>query len=118
MAIDNDFARFLISCRERGVNFSKTLTLGRLNYYLSVKETRNLLRWAGWDENGYSQLLDYDSTRYAETFLNALGADTVDSLDASGFEGATMVHDMNQPVPEPLKSRFDAVCDGGTIEHV
>jgi SAM-dependent methyltransferase len=39
-------------------------------------------------------------------------------MDASGFEGATIVHDLNLPVPEELKGRFDVVCDAGTIEHV
>jgi SAM-dependent methyltransferase len=40
------------------------------------------------------------------------------SLDASAFEGAEIVHDLNQPVGENLKQRFDVVYDGGTLEHV
>jgi hypothetical protein len=118
MAIDSNYARFLIACREDGVNFRNTLTLGRLNYYLSVKETRNVLRRTGLDEKRFPDLLNYDSSRYAETFLKALGAEKVESMDASGFEGATIVHDLNQPIPENLKGAFDVVCDGGTIEHV
>jgi SAM-dependent methyltransferase len=117
MAIDTQFARFLIACHRDGVNFQRTLTLGRLNYYLGVKETRKLLRWGGMDESRCGKLLDYDSSRYAETFLETLGAERVDSLDASGFESATVVHDLNLPVPESLKGSFDAVCDAGTIEH-
>ena len=39
-------------------------------------------------------------------------------MDASNFEGATIVHDLNLPVPDSLKGKFDVVCDGGTIEHV
>src|SRR5689334_7909791 len=118
MAIDSNFARFLIACQQDGVNFQNTLTLGRLNYYLSVKETRGVLRRTGMNEKLYPDLLNYESSRYAETFLKALGAEKVESMDASGFEGATVVHDLNKPIPEILKSRFDVVCGGGTIEHV
>ena len=39
-------------------------------------------------------------------------------MDASSFEGATVVHDLNLPITEALKGRFDVVCDAGTIEHV
>lgn len=118
MAIDSNFARFLIACQQGGVNFQKTLTLGRLNYYLSVKETRNVLRRFHLDESRFPDLLNYESSRYAETFFKALGAVQVDSMDASGFEGATVVHDLNKPIPDNLKNSFDVVCDGGTIEHV
>jgi SAM-dependent methyltransferase len=118
MAIDRSFARFLISAHRADVSFRQTLTLGRLNYYLGTKETRQLLRWADIDPATCPKLLDYHASRYAETFMETLGAEQVQSLDASGFEGATIVHDLNLPVPESLKGQFDVVCDGGTIEHV
>jgi hypothetical protein len=47
-----------------------------------------------------------------------LGASEVESVDASGYENATHVHDLNTPIPEHLKRRYDFVDDGGTIEHV
>jgi hypothetical protein len=118
MAVDRNFARFLLSCKGQGVNFRETLTLGRLNYYLSVKETQQLLKWGGIDSSKCDKLLDYQTSRYAEPFLEMLGGEKIDSLDASGFEGATLVHDLNVPVPQSLIGRFDVVCDGGTIEHV
>jgi len=118
MAIDRNFAKFLTVCQRSGVSFQQTLMLGRLNYYLSVKETRQLLRWADMDPAKCPKLLDYDASRYAEIFFQALGAEKVQSLDASSFEGASVVHDLNVPIPDELKSRFDVVCDGGTIEHV
>lgn len=118
MAIDVHYARFLISCRQSDVSFNHTLTLGRLNYYLGTKETRQLLRWGGMDIGKHSRLLDYSASRYCEAFFEALGAQKVDSMDGSNFEGATIVHDLNLPVPDVLKGCFDAVCDGGTIEHV
>ena len=43
--------------------------------------------------------------------------DTI-SIDASAYENATMVHDMNLPVGDELKQKFSVVIDGGTLEHV
>lgn len=39
-------------------------------------------------------------------------------MDYSDFEGASIRHDLNVPVPEDLHNAFDAVIDGGTLEHV
>ncbi len=50
--------------------------------------------------------------------MRHLGADVVDSLDASDFEGATVVHDLNLPAPTTLVGRYTAVIDAGTMEHV
>jgi SAM-dependent methyltransferase len=58
------------------------------------------------------------SLGYAEDFFRCLGATQVDSLDASAYEGASVIQDMNQPIPAALKEQYDVVYDGGTIEHV
>jgi 2-polyprenyl-3-methyl-5-hydroxy-6-metoxy-1,4-benzoquinol methylase len=42
----------------------------------------------------------------------------VSSIDASDYENATYVHDLNVPIPDHLKGQFDLVDDGGTLEHV
>jgi hypothetical protein len=55
---------------------------------------------------------------YSEPFFRRLGATSVDSLDASDFEGATLIADLNQPLPQALRRRFSVVFDGGTLEHV
>jgi len=55
---------------------------------------------------------------YGEPLLEAMGAEEIVSIDASGYEGASVIHDMNLPVPVELCERFDIVVDGGTIEHV
>ena len=47
-----------------------------------------------------------------------LGSERLESLDITDFEGATVIHDLNKPVSEELKARFDVVFDGGTLEHV
>ncbi len=50
--------------------------------------------------------------------LAELGAREIDVLDASDYDGAGMIHDLNEPVPDGWKERYDLVYDGGTIEHI
>ena len=56
--------------------------------------------------------------QFAEPFFHYLGAGEIVLLDASDFEGANVVQDMNWPIEQGLKGRFDAVFDGGTLEHI
>ena len=55
---------------------------------------------------------------FAESFLLRVGASTVESIDFSSYQGATHIHDMNNPLPSGLESKFDLIHDGGTMEHV
>jgi hypothetical protein len=47
-----------------------------------------------------------------------LGAETVASFDFSAYQRATVVHDFNEPLPRSHHAIYDAVVDGGTIEHI
>ena len=55
---------------------------------------------------------------FAEPLLKLLGAEHTTSIDASAYEGAAVVHDMNLPIPEDLKHAFSLVIDAGTLEHI
>jgi SAM-dependent methyltransferase len=55
---------------------------------------------------------------YIEPLLHNLGAAHVDSLDASDYERATLVHDLNLPLPDELRGKYSLVLDGGSLEHV
>jgi SAM-dependent methyltransferase len=55
---------------------------------------------------------------FAEPLLRLLGAEQICSIDASSYEHASVVHDLNQPIPDALKDAFSVVIDAGTLEHV
>lgn len=59
-----------------------------------------------------------DDVSAGEELIEAIGAKTVDSLDASDYEDASIIQNLNQPLPPELKLSFDVVFDGGTLEHV
>jgi SAM-dependent methyltransferase len=52
-------------------------------------------------------------------YFAKLGFPTLEALDVSDFEGADHVFDLNEDeLPEHLMNRFDAVFNGGALEHV
>lgn len=118
MGVDTESARFLLGCRRRGTDFSRCLVLGRQNYFLGNRESRALMREFGVDPETVLARLGTGTARYADPFFEALGATHLETMDASGYEGASIVHDLNVKVPESLGESFTTVCDVGTIEHV
>lgn len=63
--------------------------------------------------------INSDTGNIMDTSLfTSLGFQEVESMDVSGLEGATHVHDLSEQVPEHLWSKYDMVYDGGTCEHV
>lgn len=116
MAIDTQSARILLAARKAGVDFTRTLTFGRQSYFPKASQLRAAVRASGLP-------LDADAIAalpkgYSEPFLKALGAQTLDSMDASTYEQATVIHDLNLPVPAALHGKYSLVFDGGTTEHV
>lgn len=55
---------------------------------------------------------------YSETFFQKLGFDTVDSMDVSPFEGASIIQDLSRPIDNFWEGKFDVIYDGGTCEHI
>jgi SAM-dependent methyltransferase len=113
MGLESNAVRFLISARQAGVNFDSTLTLGHQWLLLTRKEAKRLCAQISQDPD---EILRKDG--YADNFLKALGAVELRTMDFSSYEGADIVHDLNQPIPGAEKLRFDVVIDGGTLEHV
>lgn len=103
--------------QQRGVDFSRTLTLGRQELHMKVGALRELAMAHGIGTEEQLRRLD-GSKGYAEPFLELLGAQRIESIDASDYEQATIIHDLNEPVPASLHGRFTCIVDGGTVEHV
>jgi hypothetical protein len=55
---------------------------------------------------------------YCEPLLQKLGAEKITSIDASAFEGASLVHDFSLPIPSSLQEQFDTFLDFGSVEHI
>ena len=116
MGLDINGAQFFISARRRGVGFGDVLTLGRQSLHVfPPKMVKELVR-AGLPPGAFAK--GGEACEFAEPLFECLGASSVSAMDASDFEGARYVQDLNEPIPDGLRERFDTVFDGGTLEHI
>ena len=53
-----------------------------------------------------------------EVFFNLFGICKVDIMDVSEYEGANIIHDLNNPIPRSLENQYDFIIDGGTFDHL
>jgi SAM-dependent methyltransferase len=104
----------------------RVLTIGRLAVHLSPDEAISLARQCNVGAAiGASDLSLDMQTEGAEgtnindhSFFRLLGINRIEALDVSGYEGATIIHDLTQTLPPSLVEAFDFVCDGGTMDNV
>ena len=115
MGLDINAVQFLIDARRRGAEFGDVLTLGRQDLNVYPAKMAEVLESHGFPAAAFK---GDDKALYSEPCFQSLGAKGVSSMDASGFEGAGFIHDLNEPIGGELKERFDLVYDGGTLEHV
>lgn len=87
----------------------ETVTAGRQSLPLSAEV---LAAKAGFRDPGPER-----SPFGERLMMGAFGATSVESIDASDYEQATYIHDLNLPLPAGMKT-YDTVIDFGTIEHV
>jgi len=110
MGIDAHGLRFLEYARRVGGPLESTLTIGRQGLHLKERE---LQRYMGTPNSREC----FRSTYVDDLLVDEFGATSVASVDASDYEKATYVRDLNLPL-EPDFPQFDTVIDAGTLEHV
>jgi len=120
MGIDLHNLNFLAHAQDLGVRFDSTLAIGRQALFI---EPRDLQEHAALRRLPALRLPAPLPGRpaYFEPLLQQwFGAQQAHSVDASAYEGATFVHDMNLPWPAdaPQRGVYDAVLDFGCLEHV
>jgi len=119
MGIHQQALQLLLLAQAEGVRFDRTATLGRLFLYI---DTHSMLEeFASFDlrlDLTEAERIMRTEDGYADPLFRHLGAVTVESVDASPYEGCTIVLDMNHPVPSALERRFSTVIDFGTLEHI
>jgi hypothetical protein len=116
MGINTSIAKLLVRARLHGVSFARTGTIGRQSLAIPKKDVKAIARklgvrgldWSRFATNGFAD----------DFFRSMLGTESLQSIDYSDYEGVDIVHDLNAPVPETLHGSFDALIDGGSLEHI
>jgi hypothetical protein len=105
------------------------LFIGRQTTYLSANELAAILRSHGHAVD--SAAIEIDRTTISRqrghegkelvtdrSIFHALGVDKVRALDVSAYEGAEIIHDLNEPLPPHLHGSADFIVDGSTLDNV
>jgi len=120
MGIDLHNLGLLAHARDLGASFARTIGIGRQAVFVDRRELeqhRRLRHLPPLREPARAA----GTPRYFEPLLQQwLAAEQADSVDASAYENATLLHDMNLPLPATgvARSSYDAVLDFGCLEHV
>lgn len=117
MGIDLHNLGLLAHAQDLGARFTRTIGIGRQAVFIDAPDLERHRRL-----RCLPILPEPDPPmRYFEPLLTQwFAAERVDSVDASPYEAATIVHDMNLPWPADAEGRcsYDAVLDFGCLEHV
>ena len=116
MGVERFAAEMLIVARDNGCSFEKFATLGRQNIFLRPKEIEHLEALGGFKVSDIAVM--GDDSGFADKLFERLGAITLHSLDYSDYQGCNVVIDLNSPIPRDREQTYDALFDGGTLEHV
>jgi len=117
MGIDLPAFEFLLRAQSEFGDFGSTVVLGRQRLLIRNDADRDRF---GSVLKQYRPDLEIDDIldENVDRLIAALGGTPYQVMDNSAYEGAEVIHDLNEPLPDALKGRFDTVIDIGTLEHV
>lgn len=119
MGIDIWNLRFLCKAWQQGGDFGDLLQIDRQDIHIgpsAYAEADRLFGEAQVPGNSASLIA---GRRWADDGLyQAFGASSVQCIEPTGYNGAGIVHDLNDPTPPSLHQRFDFIFDGGALDHI
>ncbi len=102
-----------------GLALGRTTVVGRQGLFAPPNLLQALLLKHGLPVSGeFERFFREEKVEWADTFFRALGANPLEFLDASDYEGATRLHDLNRPIGPDWRETSDTLIDAGSLEHV
>jgi SAM-dependent methyltransferase len=117
MGIDLPAFEFLLKANAEFGDFGSTVVLGRQRLLMRTEADRTRFGAVLEKYRPDLSLVDVEG-EYVDRLIKALGGTPYQVMDNSAYEGAEVIHDLNEPLPKTLKGQFDTVIDVGTLEHV
>lgn len=94
------------------LQLDQTVTLGRQQIFLSPSDYDQLVKMS------VLQRAEFPASDFAEPLLKSLDASVVESIDASDYEGASIIADFNKPLGDQHHEKFTCFIDFGAMEHI
>lgn len=117
MGLDLPAFEFLLKANKCLGAFGNTVILGRQRLLIRNDQENKLFEKMLKRYRPDLSMADITG-EYADRFIEALGGGPCSVMDNSTYEGAAVIHDLNEPLPSTMAGRFDTVIDIGTLEHV
>lgn len=111
-------AMFLLRCARHVGTAQDGVVLGRQKLHMPARRVERFIAAAAGQGVHLREDDVVQPDGFTERLFTALGYPAMEALDFTHAEGARHIHDLNRPVPDALRDRFDIVIDGGTTEHV
>jgi hypothetical protein len=132
MGLGYHMVEALIRERQHRAIGGDVMLIGRQTVYFRPEAILSLLSEHRVDVSGLEVRdieIDRSTTSRHASFANQelitdaalfrlLGAPKVIALDHSDYEGAEIVHDLTQPIPDRLRGCADFIVDGSTLDNV
>jgi SAM-dependent methyltransferase len=118
MGFDLQIFRYVLDAKRAGADFGTAATLGRQNLHVDRRTFIAEAKRFGLAPLAAQADAVFAGYPYVDELMRLLGAAHPASIDASDYEGATHIFDMNGDPPAALEGAFSLIVDGGTLEHV
>jgi hypothetical protein len=134
MAIDHTLLRMFMKFQSRYRMSGSILTIGVQDVMFSHKSAEDFFTKEGFKFTAiaeservyrkskaqavYEAVFGVKDPMHMHDLFKMLGFSDVASLDAFDADSPTILHDMNKPIPEQYKNKYDVVFDIGSMEHV
>lgn len=117
MGIDLAAFEFLLKARKESGDFGSTLVLGRQRLLMRNEREKKALAEVLAKYRPDLALADIEHS-FVDRLIEKLGGAPCHFLDNSAYEGAQVIHDLNEPLPAELHASYDTVIEIGVLEHV
>jgi SAM-dependent methyltransferase len=120
MGVDVHNLQLMALAQDLGARFDRTLAIGRQAVFVDAPQLQTVQALRGLPALNLPPTEPGRPPYFEPLMAQWFGAAQADSVDASAYEGATFVHDMNLPWPADgaQRGQYDAVLDFGCLEHV
>lgn len=134
MAIDISMLRMLLRTHKHYKMSGDILTLGVADVHGTYEQMEQVLKQERFPyipveprerkvsltkrQREFSLLFGYADFMHQSDLFKMLGFQRSESMDAFDNESPTYIHDLNNPVPQSMHGKFDAILDFGTLDHV
>lgn len=118
MAINKAAASLLFELKTTQTIHGTICQLGKQTILVSTDIIREVAKDFGFESKATNEKLPWTGNAEDDYLFRTLGYEKVESIDTDGFENATYILDLNMEVSAEFHNRFDAIYDGGTLEHI